>query len=49
MSRPFGDDDPYDRPEFFDREMEAREQVVEANIERLEGLANEKHDIADLF
>lgn len=49
MSRPFGDDDPCDRPEYFYIDEVIQERMVEENVERADEKANEMHDISDLF
>ena len=49
MSRPFGDDDIYDRPEYLDDYLRELDEYAERNVERADERANEKHDIADLF
>lgn len=49
MRRPFGDDDPYDRPEYLDDDTRYQQEYGEDNVQMLDEKANEKHDLSDLF
>ena len=45
----YGDDDIYDRPEYLDDHMRDMEEIAEQNTERADGIANEQHDLSELF
>ena len=49
MSKPFGDDDICDRPEYFYIDEVIKENMVDEIVERADERASEKHDIANLF
>lgn len=49
MRRAFGDDDPYDRPEYLDDDMRYQQEYGEENLRQADEKANEKHDLSDLF
>lgn len=49
MARAFGDDDPYDRPEYLDNDMQYQQEYGEENVRLADERANEKHDLDELF
>lgn len=49
MSRPFGDDDIYDRPEYLDNDTRYLEEYSEESVRIADERANEKHDLDELF
>lgn len=49
MRHAFGDDDPYDRPDYLDYDMRSRQEYGDESVQIADEKANEKHDLDELF